>query len=74
MRRAWLVAAVIATGCAGPPQHPGDEAIDGILVEAEMYPVAPADEVIRWHPTLEAAKAASREDGKPIMLFFEFDA
>ncbi|MHC5018971.1 MAG: hypothetical protein ACYTGX_02435 [Planctomycetota bacterium] len=73
MRRVWLLAGALALGCAHSAP-PDDAAAGGIMVEAEMYPVAPHGARISWHDSLDAAKAASRADGKPIMLFFEFDA
>jgi hypothetical protein len=73
MPRALLLAALLAVGCTGTAP-PAGETAGGVMVEAEMYPVAPHGARISWHDSLDAAKTASREDGKPIMLFFEFDA
>ena len=69
MRGALVLAAMLMAGCTPPPLVTMDE----VTVEAHLTAV-PARRSIEWAESLEAAAAASRADGWPIMVFFEFDA
>ncbi len=84
-RRALLLTALLAAGCTATAEAPAKTpaetpanttpsvtTLGPTQVTAKLYAIAP-DATIAWHATLDDAKAASRADGKPIMVFFEFD-
>ena len=74
MKRTLLLLALAGCTAARPASDPAPAAAPDPAPEAAKPADTPAPGAIAWHPSLEAAKEASRKDGKPIMVFFEFDA
>lgn len=72
MRRAFLLAAVVAAGCGAPSNAaPPLTAQDAVKLRELIRPVEGEDpfETIPWETDLWTARKKAAESGKPILLW-----